>query len=289
MLDLNIQAFETLLELAVSSIEEDSAGRGRDSVPLARKPAGEIARKIQAAHAVAGPSAAGANDLPVRPRHRPPVPVLTVLDDGSLDSGQEIRIRSDSFLIGRTSGDLVIANDTTLSGQHVQIGLLPDGDRKAWTLTDLGSSNHTFVRVRAAALQPGAVVLIGSRRLQLRPAACELLVPLRPDATCPLPRQPTAGEAWDSLVELPGTPSQARFQLPHPRMLIGRDAAKCQISLDDPALAGVHAELVRRADGLWVIQARPSRNGVWVAVNSLRLASGCFFQCGEQRFRFVLP
>src|SRR5271166_6282289 len=57
-----------------------------------------------------------------RPTVRPPVPVLTVCDDGKLD-GEVIRIRDQKFVIGRSEGDLKIPIDARISSRHVEITL----------------------------------------------------------------------------------------------------------------------------------------------------------------------
>jgi pSer/pThr/pTyr-binding forkhead associated (FHA) protein len=288
-------SFEKFLELAVSDIERDAKLRAEvpSQPPPVAKPASDRVRSVPLPAGSEIPAQAPMNSdgLPVRPRHRPPVPVLTVLDDGSLATGQEIRIRSNSFVIGRTAGDFLIPNDTTLSGRHAEISLVSHGEQNVWTLTDLGSSNRTFVRVQAATLLPDVAVLIGSRRFQLQPAASEAIAiaPGRPNVTCQIPQQPPVDHCLDSLVELPDGPARARFPLSPPHVLIGRDGSRCGIHINDPTLAGIHAELMLRPDGLWVVRARPSRNGVWVSTQSVRLTNGCLFQCGEQRFRFSLP
>jgi spore coat protein CotH len=59
--------------------------------------------------------------------------------------------------------------------------------------------------------------------------------------------------------------------------------------LDDPLVAAVHAELVADASGGWKLIGKVTRNGVWVSTPATTLTSYCFFQCGEQRFKFVIP
>jgi hypothetical protein len=67
-------------------------------------------------------AAATADDCPplFRPTLRPPTPILTICDDGSED-GELIRIRKDSFVIGRTEGDLLIPHDSQISGRHAEL------------------------------------------------------------------------------------------------------------------------------------------------------------------------
>src|SRR4051812_34295447 len=45
-----------------------------------------------------------------RPVERPSMAVLTVIDDGD-ESGEPVRLRASTFLIGRIEGDLVIPHD----------------------------------------------------------------------------------------------------------------------------------------------------------------------------------
>ncbi len=275
MPDLINHSFEEMLALAAAALESDMK-----TPPIEPKPA------IQTHPAVTAP-----DEAPIRPRHRPAVPVLTVLDDGRFDTGQDIRIRTESFTIGRTHGDLLIPNDAMLSGRHAELRLTPHGGGQVWTLHDLESSNRVFVRVQSAVLTPGMVVMLGNRRFQLRRGDDEGSEPgalPAPETMIGMPARPVGPGSHDVLVELPGRPWQPQFPLAAQRMLIGRDANQCHIHIDDPTLAQAHAEMVRQADG-WHLRARPSKNGVWVSARMVRLGKHCFFQCGEQRFRFVLP
>lgn len=92
-----------------------------------------------------------------------------------------------------------------------------------------------------------------------------------------------------ALVEISGREPGRAFPLHAAQIAIGRDARRCQIVLDDPGLAGLHAELLQEPDGGWRIVAAPSMNGVWISTRSTRLTACCYFQCGEQRFKFVVP
>jgi len=230
----------------------------------------------------------------VRPIARPAVPILTVLDDGSLDTGEEIRIRRNVFSIGRSNGDLVVPNDPTLSNRHAEIRLIAHHGLSAWLLRDQGSTNRTFARVNAARLYPDSVVILGSRRYRLRKgSAVAAAVLQRPRAaaaaTCQIAIERPPLPPTDSLVEIVTGSAGSILHLRGLRETIGRDSLRNSLAVDDPALAATHAELVAEPDGSWRIIAKPSRNGVWVSTQSTRLTACCFFQCGEQRFRFVLP
>lgn len=299
MPDLINHSFEQMLEFVAAAVESDmkrptGSGSPEAAPPPLVKSTRDCVRMVAVPKAPVEPNPAVAahDEAPVRPRHRPAVPVLTVLDDGSFTTGQDIRIRTESFTIGRTHGDLLIPNDSMLSGRHAELRLTPHSSAPAWTLHDLGSSNRVFVRVQSAVLVPGTIVMLGTRRFEVRDGGDEDSDPGASAAlgvTSQTPARPRFLGSNDILAELPGRPWQRRFPLTAQRMLIGRDASQCGIHVDDPTLARAHAELARRPDGLWQLRARPSKNGVWISTRMTRLATHCFFQCGEQRFRFMLP
>lgn len=233
-----------------------------------------------------------AAESPIRPVARAAVPVLTVLDDGSLDAGEEIRIRRQVFTIGRSEGDLVLPNDPTLSSRHAEIRLVAHRGLSAWMLHDQGSTNRTFVRVNTARLYPDSVVILGGRWYRLRKGTAAVVFsrPTAPaEATCPVAIDRPALPMADALVEITSSSPGTVLQLLGHRETLGREPLQTSLTVDDPGLAAVHAELVAEPDGSWRIIAKPTRNGVWVSTQSKRLTACCYFQCGEQRFRFVLP
>ena len=223
-----------------------------------------------------------------RPSLRPPVPVLTVLDDGSQVHGECLRLRGDSFTIGRTAGDLRLSNDSSISGQHAAIRRVPWKGGYQWQLSDLGSINGTFVRCRRAVLHPEAIVILGGRRFRLRYP----LLPRHggsPAVTRHVDRSAASQDGYPSLVEAAPKAGGVEVSLRVDDLTIGRAGGGAAIELDDPLLAHRHAHLGRHRDGTWVITAETTRNGVWVSVATVALTSDCFFRCGEQMFRFELP
>ena len=71
---------------------------------------------------------------------------------------------------------------------------------------------------------------------------------------------------------------------------IGREQDTCPpFFADDPFLEMRHARVSREADGSWIVSAPKSVNGIWIRVDEVRLINGCWFQLGEQRFRFYMP
>jgi len=221
-----------------------------------------------------------------RPMLRSTVPVLTVLDDGSLDVGEEIRIRKPSFVIGRSSGDLVLPNDSTISGRHAEIRLVQNRGVAQWTLHNLESINGTFVRVHHASFFADTIVMIGGRRYKLD-ATFQQSSESRP-GTLLVDQQPLE-HGWPSLVDAAGRPESMRYHIRKPAIAIGGVFSGCDIEIDDPLVAKRHATLHRDPNGIWQIVALKTRNGVWTNIHSIPLTSFCYFQCGEQRFRFTIP
>jgi ferredoxin len=226
----------------------------------------------------------GAADEPLyRPILRSPVPVLTVLDDGSMDVGEEIRIRKSPFVIGRSSGDLTLPNDPTVSKEHAEIRLVETRGIRHWRLNNLDSTNGTFVRVNQASCYVDTILIIGSRRYRLEGAFQQPggAVNRAEDGTLLLP--------WPSLVDSSGSPDARKYAIRKPMVKIGGMDGGGDIELDDPLVAKQHATLHRDSHGVWQVRAGQTRNGVWANIHSADLTSYCYFQCGEQRFRFMIP
>jgi len=228
-----------------------------------------------------------------RPVLRPAVPVLTVLDDGSMDVGEEIRIRKNSFVIGRSGGDLALPNDATISKEHAEIRLVANRGVMHWMLHDLGSINGTFVRVNRTSVFVDTIIVIGSRRYRLDGPFQRQAGDLeRADGNKTLlVGRGAEGGAWPTLVDSSGRPDSKRFLIRKPKVTIGGMHGGCDIEIDDPLVARHHATLERDSNGVWhVLSVKPRNgNGIWTNIHAVGLTPYCYFQCGEQRFRFVIP
>jgi hypothetical protein len=224
-----------------------------------------------------------------RPSLRPPVPILTVLDDGSLDQGEDVRLRRERFSIGRTSGDVLLPNDPSVSGAHAEIRRTAWKGGFQWHLHDLESVNGTFVRCVRAVLHEKAIVILGARRFRLSNPLKPNAVPVAGHDTNLMDGQHIPEAVWPVLMEASAKPGAVACSLRSDRLVIGRAGGGADIELDDPLLANRHAELKRLRDGSWMISAETTRNGIWVSVSAVGLTPFCFFRCGEQRFRFVIP
>jgi pSer/pThr/pTyr-binding forkhead associated (FHA) protein len=277
----------------------EAAGPGSPGGDEPLDPAGgtrlESAEEIrEATRAVRTPTlkeeAPGAETLPYRPAHRPPTALLCVLDDGKLD-GEWLRIRTAQFVIGRSEGDLIIPHDTIMSGRHAALSRQVEKGRHRWYLTDLQSTNGTYVRVSKAAVKHGQELLIGSRRYRFEGAADGPPPGEGGGGDGPAPRGTqgwdvaAAGGVTPSLVELTARGEGQRFLLTRPENWVGRDATQCPVALaNDPAVSPRHCRLSRDARGRWFVENARSLNGTWVRLDRTPIDGTGQFQLGEQRF-----
>ncbi len=239
---------------------------------------------------------AGASDpeqdaKPFRPSLRPSMALLTVLDDGD-DTGEVVRIRGNSFVIGRVDGNVVIVHDNGMSGKHAEISRHLENGEYAWYLKDLQSTNGTFVRTATVLLSHGQELLIGSHRYSYE-------VPVQSAGQVAPTAESNATRKWEAIshppagmvvqpeiVDISPGKSSQRFPLAAPEQWLGRDARYCSIVVDDPLVDRRHARLYRDDKKRWVIANARSRNGIWARIQEVKLGRGAFFQCGEQRFLF---
>jgi len=223
-----------------------------------------------------------------RPLFRAAVPILTVLDDGSLETGEDHRIRTDRFVIGRTEGDIRIPNDNAISFRHAEIRRTQNDGQAVWYLHDLDTSNGTFVRVNGGKIGSDTRLTLGVRRFRLKLPFADV-AHQQAEGTRELDSVSGSADIWPTLVESRESDASLAFPLQKAKVTIGRLGGGCDIEIDDPHLASHHATLLQTAPGSWRIKAEESVNGTWVSLKKVRLTEHCFFRCGEQLFRFVIP
>jgi pSer/pThr/pTyr-binding forkhead associated (FHA) protein len=236
------------------------------------------------------PSRPELETLRFRPVRRPPLALLCILDDGR-DDGEWVRIRAPHFVIGRTEGDLVIPHDSMMSSRHAAISRVQEKERYRWYLTDLQSTNGTYLKIASSMLKHGQELLIGSRRLRFQ-AAQPNAEPT--DVALPVKTQGwqavTDAEMIPALVELTAQGEGQRFLLTRPENWIGRDPGQCSVVLTgDPLVSPRHARLYRDSAGRWLLEKAKTLNGTWLRIDKIPLHGTAAFQLGEQRFllRFV--
>lgn len=90
-----------------------------------------------------------------------------VVVHGRRATGDAFAVPTGGLRIGRERGDVLFPDDGYVSGMHCQLAF--DGARV--TLTDLGSSNGTFVRISGEVVLPiGEVILVGKQLFRLASA-----------------------------------------------------------------------------------------------------------------------
>ena len=118
--------------------------------------------------------------------------------------GEEVPVRGRNVRIGRGPSNDITIDDDSVSGSHARLDW--DAAAKAWRITDLGSTNGTFVEtVRLAPEVPtplpfGATVRFGTVRMHFRPAEPVPIPDGEPAAPEPTPsRVPAAANSAATL------------------------------------------------------------------------------------------
>jgi pSer/pThr/pTyr-binding forkhead associated (FHA) protein len=232
--------------------------------------------------------------IPYRPLHRPPIGLLIALDDGSANEGETWRVRRTRHVIGRKEGDTVIPHDGDISARHAEITCRWQDGRYHWHLTDLDSTNGTFLRVRRSAITDRKEIFLGCRRYQfLLPSASdpgsdvvvndEFEVTRFHDDSRPQRVEPSSPR----LAEMSSRDQPANFLISKGELVIGNDPARCgAVIVADPCVDEVHAKIFLDPHGLWLIEDQNSLNGIWIRVTRALLENDTQFQLGEQRFIF---
>jgi pSer/pThr/pTyr-binding forkhead associated (FHA) protein len=249
----------------------------------------EVRQALKAKSGSVGKEVGAEDDAtPFRPSRRPPIALLCILDDGRED-GEWVRLRTSRVVIGRTDGDIRIPHDDMISGRHAEVTRQSDQGRVRWYLTDLQSTNGTFVRIGKAQLRHGQEFLLGSRRFRFdaAPPGAEALEGAADD------EKPKATRGWKavapsdllpSLVELTPAGEGERLLLSQPDNRIGR-GRQCTLVLEgDLLLSPVHARIFRDAKERWQLENCNALNGTWIRITKVPLEGTGQFQLGEQRF-----
>jgi len=200
-----------------------------------------------------------------RPRYRPPMAVLKILDDNQKNS-DTVRVRTNRFIIGRDEGDVTIPHDKLMSGRHAEVSRrFEDGDY-VWHLHDLRSRNGSFVKIDFIRLRAGDELILGSATYVFEESR----------------------QSPPRLVEI-GSRQPRQVEFKQDDFWIGRNRKHCvPVLTDDPLLDEKHAR-IQHVKERWCIMASRSTNGVWARVDQVQLSNGTRFQLGEQRFQLLVP
>jgi pSer/pThr/pTyr-binding forkhead associated (FHA) protein len=162
--------------------------------------------------------------------------------------GEVIRLTFEKAWFGRqTTCDFVLQGEG-ISRVHFSIERRgPD-----YVLIDNKSTNGVFVNrlhTTAVTLRAGYEIMVGSNLMQVREVTGARL-------------------AFHFIAERKGVEGASQV-IEQPSILLGRKSI-CQVQLNDPAVAAVHAEIERRSDGVWITD---HSSGAGVYVNGTRVVS----------------
>lgn len=274
-----------LQDLKLTEVQQQGAGARRGEIVAATRP--------QARARSGSIESSRRGVLPFRPLYRPPMLLICVLDDDGI-GGEWIRVRGDSFIIGRTEGDYRLPHEMSMSARHLEFARQQEGGAFFWSVRDLDSTNGTFARVERARLRSGQHILLGSRRYYLHTAGQGSRA--TQEDTSPPPARATqpwhvlaAAEDMPALVRLRPEGEAERYPLEAEEQWIGTDGRVCRIAIQgDRYLDARHARLYCKGRRWW-IEDGGSVNGTWVAIKHIRIDTSAEIQVGEQRFRLKVP
>jgi pSer/pThr/pTyr-binding forkhead associated (FHA) protein len=267
----------TLLESEDDFLQALRNNADVELVPRTAQPAAPAAKPPSSAH-------------PYRPTQRPPIALLTILDDGK-GEGEVVRLRTDRFVIGRSEGDFLIPHDQQISARHLEITRQRAGEKYRWVVTDLQSSNGLFIRVSRSVLADKAEFLAGIGRYRFEAPNSNLpetVDALPADALHGSVRQLDIGAATllqPTLTELIGGRASSRLLLAKPEYWIGSDPSCAICRSGDPFIEPRHIRLYRETNGTWHAQNNKTANGLWLKLPQITVSDSCSFRIGEQRFR----
>ena len=202
---------------------------------------------------------------------------------------------SGRHVFGRdASCDFTVSSDT-VSSQHARLELL-DG---RLTVTDLGSSNGTFVngeRIRERVLNLGDTVKFDVESYRVEGPADPARTTLRPAVGGNATQvRPAVGGAGTTVLPTPTSRLDVvagmgarSFELTKAKCVVGR-AAGSDIELSTDSVSSRHAEL-ERTDGAWRVTDLQSTNGTFVndrRIDSAELKPGDRLRFGDVEVRFA--
>jgi pSer/pThr/pTyr-binding forkhead associated (FHA) protein len=159
--------------------------------------------------------------------------------------GRSIQLESGKAqIVGRAkTADVQIDNDTA-SSRHASVEY--NGQANKLTVTDLGSSNGTFLNgrmVSTAQASPGDVIRFGKAEYKFmggRPAQASTPEQAAPAAATPRAWMLSGFDPSGRALQLELRPASGETSR---RWVVGRDGGRSQLVIDDTSVSGAHAEI----------------------------------------------
>ena len=188
-----------------------------------------------------------------------PAPGVTAptlrLQDGTLRP-----LESERITLGRSRGNDVAVADRSVSSEHAELRR----NNGTFVITDLGSRNGTFVNEDAVAaprnLAHGDVIRLGSTQMTF---FNQVLPPRAETGPAGLPDEPLERPETTRGVVARITWEGGSEELTGAAVKIGRDPHETDVTLTDPAVSWLHAEITKHDDDLY-LRDLGSRNGTFV-------------------------
>lgn len=245
------------------------------------------------AHASTGTTEVARGYEVFHPRHRPPMAILSVVDDGGV-TAERVRLRGDQFVVGRSDGDFVIPHDTGISSRHCEfIRIVEDGEY-VWQMRDLNSTNGTFASISSFRLRHDQEVMIGIRRYRFDAGSPPVTAnDASADQTAVQQREVTGqwqaisnsalNETKPALIEITQEENGRRFELEPQGTVIGSRSRDTNIVIHgDPFVEPRHCRIFKDKKR-WRLENLSKTNGTWLRLESINIEAFGAFQIGEQR------
>ncbi len=243
------------------------------------------------------PAPAARTDAPpaqVGPRTGARIVVIT--KEGGEGASYPLREQID---IGRSQGDVVIADDLYLSPRHARLSRRPDpsapGAPSPYALVDLASTNGIYLRLnreggKEVTLEDQDLFLVGQQvlKFELVRDAEEGLAPATQHGTLLFGTPATRRFARVSQISVEGVARDV-FHILKAETVIGRESGDI-VFTDDPFLSRRHATIkFDAATRRFVLGDLGSSNGTFVQIRGeVTVKSGDQFRIGQQLFRVDL-
>jgi pSer/pThr/pTyr-binding forkhead associated (FHA) protein len=211
--------------------------------------------------------------------------LVVIVEDGS--EGRSFSLAEGQLDIGRTDGDIVLEDDPYVSPRHARLRR-HEGN---WTLRDLDSTNHVYVRLRRPhPLRDGDLLLLGLEVLQFQTVS---------DGERGLGH---AIQHGTYVFGSPATPRRARlcqrtvegvirdvYHVFRDETVIGRELGDIVFTAD-PFLSRRHAAVRRNpVTSEFSLMDLESSNGTYVAIRGeVGITNGDYLRIGQHLFRVDL-
>ena len=212
--------------------------------------------------------------------------LVRVEKDGT--DGPATPLLSERVDLGSRDADILLPDDPYVAPRHGRLVREATGE---WTLTDLGSLNGIYRKLREPVpLSDGDLILLGQQVLRFDAVmdAEQGLLPAMQHGVALFGTVPKGRHARLTQTTVEGVARDV-FHLHRDETSLGRETADI-VFTDDPFLSRRHALVRRLANGTYSLEDLASSNGTFVTIRGrMRVRSGDIVRLGLHVFRFEMP